>query len=179
MSTEMPADGFESMFPEMFEKDTHKFQLQTLRARHQRMIDLHLMGLKNTNIAIILNVTTVSVGQCLKSELGKASIELRRGAREERIIDHQEQIERITEESLQVVQDVITGEGEIGAAASPALRTKTALDMLKKQIPDLAVVKHVGDDASVIKQLNLDAIVRNSKEVSQLPETLDVKAEDV
>ena len=179
MSMELPADGFESMFPDMYEKDTRAFQLDTLKARHQRMIDLHLMGLKNTEIALTLNVTNMSVGNCLKSELGMASIEMRRGSREENIIDHQEQLERITEESLQVVQNVIMGEGDIGAAASPALRTKTALDMIKKQIPDVAVVKHVGDNQSIITQYNITKIINLSKEVDKLPPVVDVKSEEV
>lgn len=177
MSTEMPADGFESMFPEMFTKDTRKFQLKTLKAKHQRMIDLHLMGLKNTEIALTLNITTVSVGDCLNSELGRASIELRRENREELVRDHREQVERITEESLQVVQDVIMGEGDIGAQASVALRTKTALDMIKKQIPDIAVTKHIGDKA-YLQQFNITNIINRAAEVDKLPETIDVKSEE-
>lgn len=176
MSLDIPADGFESMFPEMFEKDTRSFQLETLKARHQRMIDLHLMGLKNTEIALTLNVTNMSVGNCLKSELGMAAIEMRRGAREDNVTDHQEQIERILEESLQVVQDVITGEGD-GESASIALRTKTALDMIKKQIPDVAVTKHVGDQA-YLQQFNITNIINRASEVDKLPEAIDIKSEE-
>ena len=178
MSNEFTADDFTNLFPQMFEKDTRVFQLQTLKARHQRMIDLHLMGMKNTEIALTLNITTVSVGDCLNSELGKASIEIRRENRDEVVRDHQEQVERITEESLQVVQDVIMGEGD-GAEASIALRTKTALDMIKKKIPDLAVTKVIGDQA-YLQQFNIGQIIMTAKEVDRLPEIIDVQkvAED-
>ena len=165
MSNEFTDDDFDDLFPQMFEKDPRVFQLQSLKARHQRMIDLHLMGLKNTEIALTLNITTVSVGDSLNAEIGKASIEMRRENREEVVSNHQEQVERITEESLQVVQDVIMGEGD-GESASIALRTNTALAMIKKQIPDLAVTKVIGDQA-YLQQFNIKQIIITAKEVDE------------
>lgn len=175
-STEFSEEDFKGMFPKMFESDTRAFQLQTLKARHHRMIDLHILGCKNSEIASTIGVTAVSVGDCLNSELGRQVIEDRRGHSAELVADHQDQIERIVEKSLTLVENILSGEEE-GATASVALKAKTAMDMIKKEIPDLAVIKHTHTGG--LQSINIQNIINRGAEVDSLPRTIDVQAEEV
>lgn len=170
---EFTADDMGQMFPEMFEKDTRSFQLASLKARHHRMIDLHLYGYKNTEIATTLNVTAVSVANCLDSELGLQSIDDRRGRADEAVAEHQEQVERIVEKSLALVENILDGEDK-GASASINLQAKTAIDMLKKKLPDVAVVKHESN-INLMHQTNIQAIINRGAEVDAIPFVQEVK----
>ena len=139
-----------------------------------------VFGYKNTEIAATLGVTPISVADCLKSELGMQSIDDRRGASAERVADHQQQVERIVEKSLSMVEDILDGEGEVGEVASANLKAKTAMDMIKKEIPDIAVTRHEGNPA-YLQQFNIQNIINRGAEVDLLPrpKIIDVNAEEI
>lgn len=53
----------------------NKSNIQTLQARHRKIIELHVEGLKGTQIANYLGITQMNVSNVLGSEMGKAAIE--------------------------------------------------------------------------------------------------------
>ena len=63
------------------------WELEHIRARHHLMIDLHLQGMSNIQIAEELDCTDVSVGMVLRSPKVQEIIAQRRNAIEKKIDD--------------------------------------------------------------------------------------------
>lgn len=63
------------------------WELSAIKARHKLMIDLHIAGLKNVDIAEEMDCTAESVGMILRSPIVQAEISRRRGMVDRKVDD--------------------------------------------------------------------------------------------
>lgn len=99
------------------------WELKTMKARHKLIIDLHLAGLKNTEIAEEMDNTAESVGMILRSPIVQEELARRRYA-----------VDKVSD---QAVGNVAARAKEILAAAS-ANAAQLLVDQIDHQDPRVA-----------------------------------------
>ena len=105
-------------------------QLLELRRRHDQIIQLHVIGLTNIDIAEVIGVKERTVQTTLYSDLGKERIRELRELAEIDTANIATQITLGATRAIQFLNDVVAGIGE-GVGASKGLRYKAAVEMLR------------------------------------------------
>ena len=115
--------GFETR-PEVDGRRTDRsgtHDVKNLWQVHHEIINLALRGMKNSQIATILNITPTTVSNTLNSRLGKAKLQHMRGQRDEEAIKVEAEIERLAEKAIQAYDEIFDSD-----TVSPSLKKQTA-----------------------------------------------------
>ena len=78
----------------------HTYDIKMLWQRSHEILGLALQGMKQTEIAKILNITPATVSNCLNSTLGKEKLSGMRGERDEHYVKINEEIKKLTMKAL-------------------------------------------------------------------------------
>jgi len=127
--------GFEMREPDLRRKDgsrkTH--DVKQLWQRSHEILSLVARGLKQTEVAEVLNVTPQTVSNTVNSELGMQKLSEMRKDRDEDTYDTVKEIDALTKKALGVYNDIFDDEtSEIG------LKKKTA-DVITLELSGLRV----------------------------------------
>ena len=86
------------------------FHIKQLWQRSHEIIGLALQGHNQKVIAEILNVSEVTVGNTLNSDLGMEKLSNMRKKRDENIVDVQKEVAKLTEKALKVYDEIFDSE---------------------------------------------------------------------
>src|SRR3972149_5592524 len=99
--SEMSLYGFETREVDNRRSDReHTYDIKQLWQRSHEILGLALQGMKQTEIAKILNISPVTVSNTLNSTLGKEKLSVMRGERDEHYIQVSEEIKKLTIKAL-------------------------------------------------------------------------------
>jgi predicted transcriptional regulator len=85
----------------------HTYDIKQLWQRSHEILGLALQGMKQVEIAKILNISPVTVSNTLNSTLGKEKLAGMRAARDEEYIDINEKVKELTIRSLNVYEELL------------------------------------------------------------------------
>jgi len=101
------------------------FEVSHMWEIHQEITRLIFLGMKNVDIAERLGVTKDMVSYTRNSKIVQDKLKLMHGAKDANTVDLAKKIKEFAPRALKLLEEVVEGTG-LGAAASPALRVKTA-----------------------------------------------------
>ncbi len=132
-----------------------RLKLRKLRTRHYLMIDLHMLGLRNTEIAEQLRVTPAAVCSVLADDLAKREIQ-------QRIDQQRARLNPMLTKALDVVTDGMEAVLQDGARPNHRVRLKAA-DMVLKMRGEYEQNTKAEESAEdvVARIMNLDVSVRS------------------
>lgn len=94
------------------EDGSRRFDIKQLWQRSHEILNLALLGHKQSDIAKILDITPQTVCNTLNSTLGKEAIAERRQARDEEYEELQDEVMNLTRKSLAVYNQILENESE-------------------------------------------------------------------
>ena len=138
-----------------------------LNQRHQEILNLHVTGMKESQIASIVNCNVATVRNTIQSTLGQEKIALLRGTRDAETLDAREYINNLVPMALNVYKKILSEEKdaeskESHAGASLRLQKATA-DILLKDLAGLAAPKKVLVGSAKITPEMLEEIKENGR----------------
>lgn len=142
--------------------------LKTLRARHYRIIALHIAGATNTAIAEEVNVTIHTVGKTLNSPLAQDLIAKAVGIQLDEAIGLKERLEEIADIGVARLEDIIVSDPDNKTALSAI---KTVLEYVQSK----AVVKTENTNLTVTAA---DIVAMRKRAAEIQPENLILEAGD-
>jgi len=104
------------------------YNIVQLQQRHHEILNKHLLGFKNVEIAQQLNITEVSVSGVIGSELGQAKLRDMREERDAGQFDVMKEIKVLAEDAVKVYKYILQED-----QAGLALKKKTADTVLEMQ----------------------------------------------
>lgn len=104
-----------------------QYQIRELRLMHHEILRLALLGLNNTDISTMLNITTVMVSNVLNSEIAKRQLEIMSGNRDADALAVREQIANMAPLALEVLEGIMMDEN-----ASDRNKITAAVDILDR-----------------------------------------------
>jgi len=117
-----------------------------LNQRHQEILNLHVAGVKDSQICDLLGVTKPTVSNAINSTLGQQKIQMLRGSRDADAVSAVERIKELLPKALDIYEKILSEEGIEGGlshgGASINLQKATA-DTIVKDLSGLAVPKKV------------------------------------
>lgn len=131
-----------------------------LNERQQEIINLHVMGLKETAIAEALNVTVMTVRNAIGSTLGQTKAAMIRGARDAETVDVAKKMQELIPKALEIYDKILDEEKNEGISIS--LQKATA-DVVLKEFSGLAVPKKVVALSAKLTPELIDEIKKNGK----------------
>jgi predicted transcriptional regulator len=112
------------------------FNIKQLWQRNHEIINLHVQGLRNTQIAEIMGVTKESVSQTINSELGKYKISDLRKSRDDEVRVAQEKVRVLTNKALNVYHEIFDDEsGESSLKDKKAVADTVVLELSGLRAP--------------------------------------------
>ena len=116
--------GFDFREPDLRRVEDRKtYDIKALWQRSHEILALALQGMKQVEIAEILNITPQTVSNTLNSDLGKQKLSVMRKGRDEKAIEVSERIEDLTTRALDVYEKIFVNED---GQANIELQKKTA-----------------------------------------------------
>lgn len=91
------------------------YDVKRLWQHNHEIINLSVLGLKNSQIASLLGVTEMTVSNTLNSTLGKEKVSLMRGARDAETFDAAKKIQVLAQKALMLYEQILDSEGEDSA----------------------------------------------------------------
>lgn len=117
-----------------------------LNQRHQEILNMHVAGMKESQICETLDVTPATVSNTINSTLGQQKISMLRGARDADTLDAVARIKELLPKALDVYEKILSDEESLNglahAGASINLQKATA-DTIVKDLSGLAAPKKV------------------------------------
>jgi len=104
--------------------------IKQLWQRSHEILGLALQGMKNSEIAELLNITPVTVSNTLNSDLGKQKLARMREGRDEEYVQINEKVKELTHKALDIYNEIFT---------SPSVDAK-----LKKETADTVTLDIAG-----------------------------------
>jgi len=102
-----------------------KYAIQTMWDAHREILRLAVTGMKQVDIAEVLNVTPVMVSYTLNSPIAKREIENLRAARDLDAVDVAKRIQEIAPIALQTLEELLCQGTEV-------VKFRTATDLLDR-----------------------------------------------
>lgn len=97
------------------------YEAKNLWQVHHEIINMALRGMKQTEIAVRLGVTPVTVSNTLNSKLGRAKLNHMRSVRDEEAIVVEEEIKRLSEKAIKTYDEIFDSD-----TVSHSLKKSTA-----------------------------------------------------
>ena len=97
------------------------YEAKNLWQVHHEIINLALQGIKNTEIATMLNVSPTTVSNTLNSRLGKAKLKGMRVERDKEAIEVDKEVRRLAEKAIAAYDEIFDSDN-----ASLSLKKSTA-----------------------------------------------------
>ena len=106
--------GFEFREPDKRRKEVGQrhYDVKQLWQRSHEILNLALLGYKQSEIAKQLNITTMTVSNTLNSSLGMKAISEKRKTRDEEYEELQEDVMELTRKSLKTYHEILDSETE-------------------------------------------------------------------
>lgn len=114
-----------------------KYEVLRLRESHHEMINLHVLGHKNIDLARIFNYSEQQVSHILCSELAQVKIRELRAARDSGTVHIQQELENLGPMAVVAIEDVLSG----ASGGSPADKLRASFGLLGL-IGHVPVTKH-------------------------------------
>lgn len=143
-------------------RTTH--DLAFLRERHEEIINLHVLGMKDTDIATHLGLHLNTVNNAVNSTLGREKTALMRGARDAETIDVAKKMQEIIPKALKVYDDILSAEKGQGV---PLSLQKSVADSVLKDFSGLAVPKKVVAISARLTPELIEEIKANGKNAAR------------
>lgn len=104
--------GFDMREPDLRRVENRKtYDIKSLWQRSHEILALAVRGMKQVEIAEILNISPQTVSNTLNSDLGEQKLSVMRKGRDEKAIETSEKIEDLTERALKVYDKIFDDEG--------------------------------------------------------------------
>ena len=127
--------GFEMREPDLRRSSNRKtHNVKQLWQRTHEILNLGLRGLKQVEIAEILNITPQTVSNTLNSDLGRQKLSVMRKSRDEKAIEVTERIADLTDQALNVYEELFKGENVSDETKRKAADTVT-LELSGYRVP--------------------------------------------
>jgi len=126
---ELPVKSVPSVQLPKAQKSTYA-TLKTLRARHYKMIAMHIAGSSNNEIAAAVQVSTVTVTKTLKSPMAQDLIAQAMGVQLEEAIDLKDKLDEIAGIGVSRLEDIIINDPDNKTALSAI---KTVLEYVQSK----------------------------------------------
>jgi len=105
--------GFEFRKPDLRRSDERKtHDIKSLWQRSHEIVNLALRGLKQVEIAEVLNIAPQTVSNTLNSELGMSKLSGMRKVRDKDAVKVSKRIEVLTQKALDVYEDIFDNPGD-------------------------------------------------------------------
>ena len=161
--------GFKFRIPDKrrVKTGTKSWDIQQLWQRSHEILNLAVLGYKNTEIANILGVHSQTVSNTINSSLGKTEIANKREARDEKFDELYDEVLELTAKAMKVYEEIITS-----PVIDMKLRKETAdtltLDLAGMRAPTRIDSRNVSTNASMdeiekFKQRGKDAAKASGK----------------
>jgi DNA-binding CsgD family transcriptional regulator len=141
------------------------FDPTRLNQRHHEILNLHVTGMKEGQIAQTLGCHVATVRNAIESTLGKEKIALLRGTRDAETMDARDYINSLVPAALKVYEKILSEEKAHGGA-DLRLQKSTA-DSLLKDMAGLAAPKKVLVGTAKMTPELLDEIKENGKKAAK------------
>ena len=116
--------GFEMKGPDLRRVDERKtHDINSLWQRSHEILALAVRGMKQVEIAEILNISPQTVSNTLNSDLGRQKLSIMRRGRDENAVIAAERIDLLTQRALDVYDEIFDNENE---AVNIDMKKKTA-----------------------------------------------------
>lgn len=171
--------GFEMREPDLRRSDERKtYDIKALWQRNHEILALAVRGLKQTEIAEILDITPQTVSNTLNSDLGRHKLSVMRRTRDEAAVEVSNRISYLAEKALDVYEKIFEDENDM---IPFELQKKTAdtvmLELSGHRVPTKIQAHSVHTVASIeeIEQLKErgKAAMREAGMIVELPEEDD------
>lgn len=114
---------------------TERFEVQKIWNITHEIMRLHVLGLKNVEIADRLGITAATVSNAVNSSLVKRQVAIMQAARDANTVDIAKRVAELAPKALQVMEDILDSDVETGA-----VRLRAATEILNRNI-DTAPVR--------------------------------------
>jgi DNA-binding CsgD family transcriptional regulator len=107
-------------------RSTKFFDPKVLHERNHEILNLHALGLKNTQIAKAIGVTPQTVCNTVTSSLGQEKLLAMRGSRDQKTLEILDRIDSMQEKALDTLEEILLDDER----ASLSLKRTTAMNIL-------------------------------------------------
>ena len=109
--TQQSLYGFDIREPDLRRVEERKtYDIKALWQRSHEILALAIQGMKQVEIAEILNITPQTVSNTLNSDLGKQKLSVMRKGRDEKAIEISEKIDTLAKKALDVYNEIFDNE---------------------------------------------------------------------
>lgn len=152
-----------------------------LSQRHQEILNLHVRGVKNPEIAAILGIHPQTAVNTINSTLGQEKLAIMRGTRDAESMDVLKEIQRLVPKALKIYDKILSEEEPLGGAphagASINLQKATADTIMKDLSGHAAPKKLLVGTARVTPELLKELKEQGKKAASECGILIDVQTE--
>ena len=147
-----------------------EFEVQKIWNITHEIMRLHILGLKNVDIADRLGITAQTVSNAVNSSIVKRQIAIMQGARDANTVDVTKRVLEMAPKALDVLENIMTSENETGS-----VRLRAAVEVLNRNV-DTAPVRKTETHAQYehfLRGKHIDEIKKIAKErglLAQNPE---------
>lgn len=106
--------GFDMREPDLRRSEDRKtYDIKSLWQRSHEILALALRGMKQVEIAEVLDISPQTVSNTLNSDLGRQKLSIMRKGRDEKAVEVSERIEDLTEKALEVYDEIFNNAGDL------------------------------------------------------------------
>lgn len=113
-----------------------QFEVQKIWNITHEIMRLHILGLKNVEIASRLDITAQTVSNCINSSIVKRQISIMQAARDVEAVNVTKRVLEMAPKALDVLEEVMTSETETGS-----VRLRAAVEVLNRNAETAPVRK--------------------------------------
>lgn len=125
--------------------------------RHHEILNLHMLGYKNEEIAAKLGITPTSVSQIVNSQLGRHKIDTLRLKRDEATYDVMVEVKKLAADAVKVYENILKDDED----------TSVAMLNLKKRTADTVLGIQGFSDKKVEVKGTVSHVFGSSKEIQE------------
>jgi hypothetical protein len=114
------------------DKPRKTWQVSKIWESHEEIIRRIMLGQKSSEIASSMNLSQAQVSNVRNSPIIQERLAVMNGARDAYTIDLARDIREFAPKALDLLKEIIQGEGTSGQLASPALKARVATDLLDR-----------------------------------------------
>lgn len=179
----MAANGYTATGARSMPAGSRRYVITELRAKHQEVVRLLAMGLKNTEIAEQLGCTAQSISIIANSPVAQARVSELQAERDESVVDVRNQIRSLAPRAIELYREVLEGEHidiKQRLHAADQILDRGGVPRETSAKIEAAVSHHITEDSlALIKERAIEIARRNHLLIDVTPSEAQTHEEDV
>ena len=144
---------------------------KALNERHQEILNMHVQGMKDSQIVAALGVNKGTVSNAINSTLGQQKISMLRGARDCDTVTAVQRIQQMIPKALDIYEKILSEEPErVGGSphgGAPISLQKATADTIVKDLAGMAAPKKMIIGHAKLTPELIDEIKRSGREAAK------------